>query len=69
MRERGIVADYLRGPVNPQNLEIVALLVEIDRQIRAGNYLQAEKTLYLVNQKLDLIQNEVLTGAIRLEGD
>jgi len=62
MRERGIVADYLRRPVNPQNLEIVALLVEIDQQIRAGNYLQAEKALHIVNQKLDLIQNEVLTG-------
>ena len=69
MRERGIVADYLRRPVNPQNLEVVALLVEVDQQIRAGNYLQAEKALHIVNQKLDLIQNEVLTGPIRLEGD
>lgn len=62
MRERGIVADYLRHPQSPQNLEIVELLVEVDRQIRAGNYLQAEKALYQVNRKLDLIQHEDLTG-------
>ncbi len=62
MRERGIVADYLRHPQSPQNLEIVELLVEVDRQIRAGNYLQAEKALYQVNRKLDLIQHEVFTG-------
>ncbi len=62
MRERGIVADYLRRPENPQNLEIVDLLVELDQQIRAGNYLQAEKSLHLVDLKLDLVQNEVLTG-------
>jgi len=62
MRERGIVADYLRRPQDPQNLELVELLVEIDRQIRAGNYLEAEKALDLVNRKLDLIQNEDLAG-------
>jgi len=62
MRERGIVADYLRRPENPQNLEIGELLVKVDRQIRAGNYLQAEKALHLVNLKLDLVQNEVLIG-------
>ena len=62
MRERGIVADYLRRPQDPQNLELVKLLVEIDRQIRAGNYLEAEKALDLVNRKLDLIQNEDLAG-------
>lgn len=62
MRERGIVADYLRRPQSPQNLEIVELLVEVDRQIRAGNYLQAEKALDQANRKLDIIQNQVLTG-------
>ena len=62
MRERGIVADYLRRPQDPLNLEMVELLVEVDRQIRAGNYLEAEKALDLVNRKLDLIQNEDLAG-------
>ncbi len=62
MRERSIVADYLRQPDDPQNGQIVALLVEVDRQIRAGNYPQAEKSLWLVNQKLDRLQNDELIG-------
>ncbi|MGW8224760.1 MAG: hypothetical protein ACWGOY_03465 [Anaerolineales bacterium] len=62
MRERGIVADYLRWPEDQRNLEIVELLVDVDQQIRAGNYLQAEKALWLANQKLDLVQSEVLKG-------
>lgn len=62
MRERDIVADYLRVPENQQNLELVDLLVDADQQIRDGNYLQAEKSLWLINHKLDLLQNEVLTG-------
>ena len=62
MRERGIVADYLRWPEDQRNLEIVELLVEVDQHIRAGNYLQAEKSLWLANQKLDLVENEVLSG-------
>lgn len=62
MRERGIVADYLRWPEDRRNLEIVKLLVEVDQHIHAGNYLQAEKYLWLVNQKLDLAENEVLNG-------
>lgn len=62
MRERGIVEDYLRRPQSPQNLEIVVLLVEVDQQIRAGNYLQAEKALDQANRKLEIIQNQVLAG-------
>jgi hypothetical protein len=62
MRERGIVADYLRRPQSPQNLEIVELLVEVDQQIRAGNYLQAEKALDRANKTLDLVHDKVLTG-------
>jgi hypothetical protein len=62
MRERGIVADYVRRPENPQNLEIVDLLVEVDRQIREGNYLEAERTLRQVNQILDRFESDELSG-------
>jgi hypothetical protein len=62
MRERGIVADYLRRPTTPDNHFIEELLVDIDLQIRAGNYLRAEKGLYLVNQVLDKVQQDVLIG-------
>ena len=57
-----VVEDYLRRPQSPQNLEIVVLLVEVDQQIRAGNYLQAEKALDQANRKLEIIQNQVLAG-------
>ncbi|MGB3699724.1 MAG: hypothetical protein WA997_00510 [Anaerolineales bacterium] len=69
MRQNGIVADYLRRPSTPQNLSIEELLIEVDLQIRAGNYFQAGKALYLVNQKLDLIQNDVLTGTYQPKQD
>ena len=62
MRERGIVADYLRRPRTPQNLEIEEVLVEVDHQIRAGNYRQAEKALHQVERKLDQIQSEGVSG-------
>jgi hypothetical protein len=67
MRQRGIVADYLRRPSTPENQVIEELLVEIDLHIRAGNYLKAEKELKLVDQKLDLIENDVLIGTFQPE--
>jgi hypothetical protein len=63
MRERGIVADYLRRPSSEQNSVIEELLVEVDRLLRAGNYVEAEKVINLVNQELDLIQNDILIGS------
>jgi hypothetical protein len=66
MRQRGIVADYLRRPSTLQNLVIEELLIEADRQIRAGNYLEAEKALDQVQGELDLVQTEFLTGAYQV---
>ena len=62
MRERGIVADYMRRPEYPQNLEIVDLLVGVDRQIRMGNYLEAERALRQVNRTLDRVEREEMSG-------
>jgi hypothetical protein len=67
MRQRGIVADYLRRPSTPENQVIEELLVEIDLHIRAGNYLKAKKELNLVDQKLDLIESEVLIATFQPE--
>ena len=67
MRQRGIVADYLRRPSTPENQVIEELLVEIDLHIRAGNYLKAKKELNLVDQKLDLIENDVLIATFQPE--
>lgn len=45
MRRRGIVADLLRRPREPVNLQIEELLVAADRDLRAGDYGQAEARL------------------------
>jgi hypothetical protein len=48
MRKRGIVADLLRIPREPVNQGIEGLLVAADRDLRAGDYLQAEARLRAV---------------------
>lgn len=63
MRERGIVADYLRRPSMKENFAIESLLVQVDNCIRAGDYKQAEKTLSLVDHQLDQIQDDLLIGS------
>lgn len=67
MRKRGIVADYLRRPTTHENLVIEELLVEVDKQLRAGNYADAGKTLNNVEKRLDSFQEDVLIGAFLLE--
>ena len=64
MRQRGIVADYLRRPSTPENHAIEELLVEVDKQLRAGNYIEAEKALLMVNDKLTQTQDNVLVGSV-----
>jgi hypothetical protein len=66
MRQRGIVADYLRRPLAPQNLVIEELLVEVDRQLRVGNYLEAKKALDQIERELDRVQEEFLIGAYKV---
>jgi hypothetical protein len=65
MRERGIVADYLRRPSTQENLVIEDLLVHVDDLIRAGDYAQAEKELNLVNHRLEILQDDVLIGTFQ----
>jgi hypothetical protein len=52
MRERGIVADYLRHPTGPWNKLIETLLVRADKELRAGDYTRVEKTLEWVERIL-----------------
>jgi len=56
MRERGIVADYLRHPQRPENQKIENLLLQADKQLRTGNYLGAKKFLSAANDLLDEIE-------------
>lgn len=53
MRERGIVADYLRRPTGWQNEVIEPLLVEADRALRSGDFQRTRQRLNLVNWLLD----------------
>jgi hypothetical protein len=63
MRQRGIVADYLRRPSTSDNRAIEELLVAVDKQLRAGNYIEAEKALLMVNDKLAQTQDNILVGS------
>lgn len=55
MRERGIVADFLRRPSAPANIALEDLLVAADARLRAGDYALAERLLEAVNAALDAI--------------
>lgn len=53
LRDRGIVADYVRHPSEPENLALETLLVEADAALRAGDYAGADRMLRAVNAVLD----------------
>jgi hypothetical protein len=53
MRQRGIVADYLRHPITAENLALETLLLAADRDLRSGNYPQAEQYLVAVRLVLE----------------
>ncbi len=56
MRERGIVADYVRRPSAPENVEIEVLLVEADSVLRQGDYGRVQELLEKVQRRLNLAQ-------------
>jgi hypothetical protein len=64
MRERGIVADYLRRPAGVENFAIEALLVQADRDLRSGAYVQVEQSLERVDHRLDRVEFPVPVEAI-----
>lgn len=53
MRERGIVADFLRHPEEPANLALEALLVDADAHLRAADYDRTSALLEAVNAALE----------------
>ena len=53
MRERELVADYLRRPSARENITLEAWIIMAGTQILAGDYTQAERTLSIVNRALD----------------
>jgi len=59
MQERGIVADYVRRPMAPENILLEEMLVEAHRHLIRGAYSEAELALEDLQAKLD----EVLLAA------
>jgi hypothetical protein len=55
MREKGIVADYLRHPDGPMSRYLETLLVQADASLRAGNYGLAGHILGVVNSLLNVV--------------
>jgi len=65
MRQKGIVADYLRHPSTPENIALETLLVSADTSLLTGDYARTEQTLAAVNAMLDIFSGGGLqtTGA------
>lgn len=59
MRQRGIVADYIRHPQGPENHFLEELLVQADSALIDGRYPETEHILALVNANLDAIDMKV----------
>ena len=57
MRDRGIVADYLRHPHTPFNLALETLLIIAHQQMAAQDYPSASQTLDMINSVLDAIEH------------
>jgi hypothetical protein len=57
MRERGIVADYLRHPHTPVNLALETLFINAHQQMTAQDYTSASQTLDVINSILDAIEH------------
>jgi hypothetical protein len=56
MRERGIVADYLRRPTAPWNISIERLLVKADRALKAGDYFSTDLWLAEIDHRLNEVE-------------
>ncbi len=53
MRQRGIVADFLRHPTAPVNVALETLLVQADAELQSGDYALVERTLSTIDRALD----------------
>jgi hypothetical protein len=57
MRERGIVADYLRHPQTPTNLALETLFITAHQQMIGQDFKTASQTLDAINSVLDGIDH------------
>jgi hypothetical protein len=63
MRQKGIVADYLRHLSKPENIALETLLVSADTSLRSGDYPRTEQILAAVNAMLDVYSDGTLKSA------
>jgi hypothetical protein len=63
MRQRGIVADYLRRPIAPENISLENMLVEAGGFLTSGKYPEAGKTISTINVALNHVKEPVLSVA------
>lgn len=57
MRERGIVADYLRSPNSPAHLQIEQMLEEAGRNLNTGNHLKTAQLISKVHEALQYAES------------
>jgi hypothetical protein len=58
MRERGIVADFLRHPSQPSNLALETLFITASDDWVNGDFSEADRMLTIINQVLDSVEQE-----------
>jgi hypothetical protein len=58
MRQRGIVADFLRRPEAPLNLSLETLLYSADQALLAEEYPLAYRMINSINQVLDRVPSQ-----------
>jgi hypothetical protein len=59
MRDKGIVADYLRHPSLPENIAIETMLAAANDYLKSGDFSRVEYMLAAVNAVLDVIELEL----------
>jgi hypothetical protein len=57
MRQRHIVADYLRHPMQPENLALETMLVAADADLLGGDYAGVEQLITAANAVLEVVEN------------
>lgn len=58
MRDRGIVADYVRQPLEAENLALELMLLSANQDLLNGRYDKAENKLVVIDLILDRIEQE-----------
>jgi hypothetical protein len=64
MRSRGIVADYVRRPMNPENIALEMLFIGAQEHFASGRYAETQRVLDSINAALDILIVEETEAAL-----